>query len=115
VVDDSIPNRKILCRLLVNGGFICTQAENGKIGLDLTTENLDNFDIILMDFEMPVMDGPSATKAIRAAGYKRPIVGITGNVLESDKRIFLDAGASEVLYKPLTLKSFNDCLERLSK
>lgn len=71
--------------------------------------------MILMDFEMPVMDGPTATKAIRDAGYKKPIVGITGNVLDVDKKLFLDAGATAVLFKPLTLRLFNDCVEELAR
>jgi len=114
VVDDSVPNRKLLCRLLKNGGFECTQAENGQIGLDLVAGSIDAFDLILMDFEMPVMDGPTATKAIRDTGYSRPIIGITGNVLDADRVIFTNAGANEVLYKPLTLTAFNECTKKLA-
>ena len=91
---------------------MCTQAENGKVGVDLVTENIE-YDFILMDFEMPVMDGPTATKAIRNLGYKNPIIGITGNVLAMDRKMFMDAGATNVLFKPLTLALFNDCIKEL--
>ena len=54
---------------------------------------------------MPIMDGPAATKAIRALGYKGCIIGISGQVQEDDKRTFLDAGADVVLPKPVDVKT----------
>ncbi len=52
------------------------------------------------------MDGPTASKEIRALGYTRPIIGCTGNGLESDIRYFTSKGASHVLVKPINLKEF---------
>jgi CheY-like chemotaxis protein len=115
VVEDAIRNRKMLCRLLANGGYLVTQAENGQIGFDLVSKNPGEYDMILMDFEMPVMDGPAATKAIRAIDYKGPIIGITGNVLETDRKLFIAAGANEVLFKPLTLRAFMNCVDELGR
>ena len=65
--------------------------------------SLRNYDVILMDFVMPTMNGPDATREIRALGYTKPIIGVTGNALESDKDIFINAGASNVIIKPLRL------------
>ena len=61
------------------------------------------FDTILMDFEMPVMNGPTATRRIREMGFAGTIVGVTGNVLHEDRQFFLSHGADAVLPKPLKL------------
>ena len=113
MVDDSIPNRKMLSRILTNAGFACTQASDGSAGLEMVVANPDAFDLILMDFEMPVMDGPTATKAIREAGYKKPIIGVTGNVLPTDTATFMLAGANEVLHKPVTLVRLHEVFDSL--
>jgi CheY-like chemotaxis protein len=64
------------------------------------------YDAILMDFVMPVMDGPTATKAIRELGFTRPIFGVTGNALKSDIDYFLVCGANRVFTKPLDVDAF---------
>lgn len=84
IVDDSIMNRKMLQRCLSAGGHTCTVAVDGLEALALVMEKADPsngqpFDVILMDFEMPNMDGPTATKEIRSLGYTAPIFGVTGN------------------------------------
>ena len=84
IVDDSIMNRKMLQRCLSAGGHTCTVAVDGLEALALVMEKNDPsngqpFDVILMDFEMPNMDGPTATKEIRSLGYTAPIFGVTGN------------------------------------
>jgi two-component system capsular synthesis sensor histidine kinase RcsC len=56
-----------------------------------------------MDFVMPNMNGPDATRAIRLLGYTGPIVGLTGNALAEDKVIFMKAGTTDVLIKPLKM------------
>ena len=62
---------------------------------------LGAYDVILMDYQMPVMDGPTAIKAIRTLGFKGKIVGLTGNALQSEQNVMLDAGAELVLTKPV--------------
>ena len=58
------------------------------------------YSAILMDFVMPNMDGPTATKEIRALGYTAPIYGVTGNTLDTDVEFFIESGADKVLPKP---------------
>jgi CheY-like chemotaxis protein len=65
--------------------------------------HVEPFDAILMDFEMPVMNGPTATAKLRALGCTAPIIGITGNVLPTDVQLFRDHGANAVLPKPLKI------------
>lgn len=114
-MDDSVPNRKMLCRLLSRAGFECCQADDGEAGVKLIGADLARFDLVLMDFEMPVLDGPGACKAIRAMGYNKTILGVTGNVLPADRATFVAAGANDVLHKPLTLSALNSVLEQLAQ
>ena len=88
VVDDAISNRKLLCRLL-GKSYIIDEAEDGLVALrklkeSLTGRLVDKYDVILMDYQMPNMDGPTSVKHMRDAGYKGLIIGITGNALDKD-------------------------------
>ena len=80
LVDDSRLNRRMLARLLsCDDGYRCDEAEDGVEAVRLVETNHDKpYDAILMDFMMPNMDGPTATKAIREMGYKGLILGVTG-------------------------------------
>jgi len=102
-VDDSLPNLKLLTRMLSNRGHQCAGAANGKEAVDLVQANVEAFDTILLDFEMPVMNGPTACEHIRQLGCSAFVVGITGNVLPEDVARFKDAGANAVLPKPFKL------------
>merc|ERR1711956_109607 len=94
VVDDAPLNRKLLIRLLESNGHTCEDAENGQILIDRVEEKMnkkgdgddhdDHFDCILVDYEMPVMNGPDACKTIREMGYVGFVVGVTGNLLPED-------------------------------
>jgi CheY-like chemotaxis protein len=84
IVDDSDLSRKMLSRLLRTSGYAFDEAEDGLIALNKVKEKMsvttngsekNSFDVILMDFVMPNMDGPTATKAIRDLGYTAPIFG----------------------------------------
>lgn len=115
VVDDAASNRKVLCRLLRNNGFQCSEASDGAecVKMMQQCEPEDSFfDLILMDYEMPVMNGPMATQKIRNMGHKLPIFGVTGNVMNEDTTLFIMHGADVVLHKPLSiqklLKALND-------
>jgi len=111
VVDDSMSNRKLLCRLLEIRGHECVQAENGRVAVDRVVESLATnlpFDTILMDYEMPVLSGPEATKEIRSKGCDSFIVGVSGNVLKEDVDYFKSCGANAVLPKPFQISSLED-------
>jgi CheY-like chemotaxis protein len=116
VVDDAISNRKVLCRLLRNNGYDCVEMENGAEAVSLLKETppaLCPFDFILMDYEMPIMNGPEATKVLRALGLKVPIIGVTGNVMVEDSRDFITNGANFVLHKPLSIEKLRGTLSSL--
>ena len=134
VVDDAPLNRKLLVRLLETNGHTCESAENGQVLIDVVKANLeasesshgdgdrdgdndnndankdDPYDCILVDYEMPVMNGPEACKAIRGMGYAGFVVGVTGNLLPEDVGYFMDCGADAVLSKPFKYKDLEQLL-----
>jgi hypothetical protein len=114
VVDDAASNRKMLIRLLEKKGHECVDAEDGAEGvMKFRTSAAEGrvFEVILMDYQMPEMDGPAAIKVIRSEGFRGFIIGLTGNIACSDKEIMMEAGADFVLEKPFNLNDF-DCFIR---
>ena len=107
VVDDVMSNRKLLGRLLQNRGHTFDEASDGSVAVEMIS-NFDAYDTILMDYEMPVMNGPAAAKKIRALGYGGFIVGITGNLLPEDVQHFRACGADAVLPKPFTMANLEE-------
>jgi CheY-like chemotaxis protein len=119
IVDDSAMNRKMVCRLLRTAGYTCTEAADGQECVDhimrMGSEQQDSsVHLILMDYEMPRMNGPTAASVLRDMGCKVPIIGITGNVLSEDKDNFIAHGALEVLTKPLTLSQLENTINELN-
>ena len=108
VVDDVALNRKMLFRLIDDKFKSVIEARNGDEALQIVHDAMNKKgvppDIILMDFVMPVMDGPTASKEMRALGYQGIIIGVTGNALPADIDMFLSHGANRVLIKPLKLE-----------
>ena len=112
VVDDATSNRKFLCRLLRLRGYECDEAADGVKAVDMMSKaKSDTYCCILMDFIMPNMNGPEATREIRQMGFtKLPIIGVTGNVMADDVEYFMSCGATEVLPKPLDVHQFERIL-----
>ena len=110
IVDDVPLNFKMLGRLLIKIGYNVDTADNGKIGLDMVSDDLEKYQIIFMDNLMPIMSGVEATSKLRAAGYKYTIIGLTGNVMDDDQNVFLEAGADMVLSKPLNCSTLDKVL-----
>ncbi|KAJ5973946.1 hypothetical protein N7481_011156 [Penicillium waksmanii] len=102
VVEDNVINRKILSRKLVALGFQIMEANNGREALDAFQNS--TVDCILMDQEMPVMDGNSATKLIRqlekGSDAHIPILGVTANVRVAQQSEMLEAGMDDIIHKP---------------
>lgn len=87
-----------------------TLANNGAEALELLKTN--NFDLVLMDCQMPVLDGYEATKQIRAQAQWQhlPVIALTANVMPEDKAYALEVGFNAHLAKPLDLKKLTQCL-----
>ncbi|WP_186767440.1 CHASE domain-containing protein [Blastopirellula retiformator] len=109
LVEDGPDNRKLISFILKKAGAEVTTAENGKLGLDaaLKAWQADNpHDVILMDMQMPVMDGYTATELLRSAGYKGQIIALTAHAMRGDVNKCLDAGCDAYLTKPIERRSF---------
>ena len=99
VVDDVADLRALVENLVRATGARTQSAEHGAQAVERALQ--DSFDLILMDMHMPVMDGRSATRALRARGCATPIVALTADVLPEDVERFRQAGCNAVLSKPL--------------
>ena len=111
VVDDVALNRKMLCKLFKSRSRYCAQAADGLEAVNMVKQYMEEgrpFDVITMDYQMPVMDGPTATKLIKESGYKGLIIGLTGNVLKEDMETFMAHGADIVFTKPLDIAKYDE-------
>eukprot|EP01029_Cantina_marsupialis_P002945 TRINITY_DN1280_c0_g1_i1.p1 TRINITY_DN1280_c0_g1~~TRINITY_DN1280_c0_g1_i1.p1 ORF type:complete len:1043 (+),score=217.86 TRINITY_DN1280_c0_g1_i1:265-3393(+) len=100
IVEDSMSNAKLLGKFLSVLKIEHKVAENGQICCDMIAGG-EEFSLVLMDLNMPVMGGMDATKELRMMGCKTPIVALTGNDCSEDKSEFFRAGGDDFLAKPL--------------
>jgi len=100
LVEDNELNQQVAVGILSEGDFEIDIAENGKVAVEKAFET--GYDIILMDMQMPVMDGIEATKQIRAnpALGKVPIIAMTANAMQADRELCLEAGMNDHIAKP---------------
>jgi CheY-like chemotaxis protein len=111
VVEDNKVNQKLVKRMLDRLGHKTTIAENGQVAIDYVQQN--SFDLVLMDIQMPVMDGLEATKRLRRLGYTDlQIFGLTASVLRSD---FSELGFDDWIPKPVTLKDLKTRLVKFQQ
>lgn len=111
VVDDGPENRELLSVVLGDLGIDIVTAENGKEGLDEVIAN--EFDVVLMDIQMPVMDGYQAVAAMREQGIKLPVIALTANAMKGYEQRVLDAGFSHYMTKPINLDELTALLADL--
>jgi CheY-like chemotaxis protein len=117
LAEDNVVNQKVAARLLEKLGHSVEVTSNGAEALAAFTRGA--FDLILMDVQMPVMDGYGATLAIRAAeqgtGSRVPIVALTAHAMKGDREICLKAGMDDYLGKPIRPRELSAVLERWGK
>lgn len=112
VVDDNQVNRLLVVRILERAGFDVKEAENGRDALGHCI-NDNPFDLVVLDMQMPVMDGFEAASQLRQRGYNGPVLALTANVMSEDRRRCLDAGCDAFLGKPVRAKQLLDACLRL--
>ncbi|MDR0975154.1 MAG: response regulator [Ruminococcus sp.] len=116
LAEDIEINREIVLELLSETGVTIDCAENGKIAVEMFTDNPERYNIILMDIQMPVMDGISAAKRIRNSGHKAaekiPIYAMTANAFREDAEKCLRAGMNGHIPKPIDADKLREILNR---
>jgi CheY-like chemotaxis protein len=118
VVDDNVINQKMIVHTLKNLGISSDVAENGKVAFEMRIKN--DYDIVFMDIQMPVMNGVDATHAILDYEMEHelnhvPIVAVTANALKGDRERFLAEGLDDYVSKPIQLDKFMVVLEKYYK
>lgn len=118
LVEDIDMNREIASEILSEAGFIIEEAENGKIALErLLKKGAGYYSLVLMDVQMPVMNGYQATKAIRALDDKElaniPIIAMTADAFAEDKKKAFEAGMNAHVAKPIEVEKLFHTLENL--
>ncbi|GLU03778.1 hypothetical protein SLE2022_209600 [Rubroshorea leprosula] len=114
VVDDNTVNQRIHRKLLDNLGIQSETVANGKEAVDVHISG-KNFDLILMDLEMPIMNGIEATRKLREMGIRSMIAGVSTRSLEEEKQEFMKAGLDDFQEKPLTVAKLVSILHKLNR
>ncbi|MHC4976552.1 MAG: ATP-binding protein [Planctomycetota bacterium] len=117
LVEDGPDNQRLINAFLKKANCSIDAAQNGKEGLDAALERWhanDPYDIILMDMQMPIMDGYTATQTLREQGYPGWIVALTAHAMSQDKNRCLDAGCDVYMSKPVDRKKLIELVTRLA-
>jgi two-component system, sensor histidine kinase len=125
LVDDSMSILKMTSKTLQRDGFNVTTAENGSIALNILKERAKDFEVVLMDLQMPVMDGLETTRRFRAheladvlneqsgAPVRRlPIIGMSANSDDETRRQALEVGMDNFIPKPFNIDKFHELFSR---
>lgn len=110
VADDSEDNRRVLLHILSRFGIDADAAPDGREALDKALH--EPYDVILMDMQMPEMDGYAATQSLRRSGYPKPIVALTAHALSQDREKCLQIGCTDYLSKPVNVRLLGEILAK---
>jgi PAS domain S-box-containing protein len=115
VVEDNLLNQEVANYVLLHAGAGVDFAGNGQLAVSMLADGAAHYDAVLMDLQMPVMDGFEAAAAIRAMGAtKLPILAMTANAMEEDRRRALQAGMDGFLAKPIDVDELVNALRRIT-
>lgn len=110
IVDDAIDNRLLLEMFLKKYQVETVSAANGKEAIEAASNS--HFDLILMDVQMPVMDGFEAVKQLREKNYSQPIIALTAHAMRGDRERCIENGFDDYIQKPINRQTLEECLNR---
>jgi signal transduction histidine kinase len=110
LIEDSPDNRMLIMLYLGKAGATVTPATNGAQGVELAMS--EKFDVILMDIQMPILDGHQSTRKLRSLGYEKPIVALTAHAMKEEREKSKQSGFTEFLTKPIQRQVLIEILTR---
>lgn len=114
LAEDGMDNQRLISVVLKKAGADVVIAENGRIAYELANDPAHAFDIVLMDMQMPEMDGYTAASKLRSKGYTRPIIALTAHAMTGDRERCVTAGCDDYTTKPINRTELLDLIETWS-
>ena len=115
VAEDGVDNQRLISYLLSRAGAKVKIVENGRLAVEAVAKAEQPIDLVVLDMQMPVMDGYSAAAALRVADYEQPIVALTAHAMEGDREKALKAGCDAYAAKPINAPELIALLARLAR
>ena len=118
VAEDGEDNQRLIVHHLTRAGMKVTVANNGLEAVDLAIAARNQGrapDVILMDMQMPIMDGYAATKKLRELGWGGTIIAITAHAMSGDRKLCMDSGCNEYITKPIEKDALIQVVQDLAK
>jgi CheY-like chemotaxis protein len=112
LAEDSADSRKLIQRFLTSSGAHVDSVENGRQAVD--TAMMSEYDLVIMDMQMPEIDGYTATRELRRRGFGKPIIALTAHAMREEREKSLLAGCDDHLTKPISNRQLVDAVRQIA-